>query len=477
MAILSPTAEPDEASGRLTGAIADFIVHFPEMELPVQAVDMAVDAFTDLAACLVAGAGEPVVRHLDSFVAGSGTASLASSVLLNSDRRAPPAEAALVNGAAGHALDYDDVAFGAHPSTVLVPAILAEGERLRISGMDAIRAYLVGYEVWGELARREPDSYHFKGWHPTSVIGPVAAAAALSFLRKLDAVQCVNALSFAASQASGIVANFGSMAKPYQAGRAAAAGAEAAALAEAGLVGAADALEHPSGLLAALSPRGGVDRISEARLGSHWAALSNPLSFKKYPCCFATHRVIDAVLKLIQAEACAASNISRIAVTMRPAQAGILKYHRPANALEAKFSIEFAVAAALIARRVGLAELAEDFVHREDVQALIGKIAVGTGQTEQAGAPPAQSDRIVIVAAGGNVLDSGDITDVESNMNLEQKFFDCSRRSPGIRAEPLYAMLQALPALRNIQSLALAATHGTPEEIGHCGRRKAPSLQ
>src|SRR5690606_19687584 len=142
-----------------------------------------------------------------------------------------------------HVLDFDDVALLGHPSAVLMPAIFAEAERLDLSGMDAVRAYVVGYEVWAELSGRELDPYHLKGWHPTSVFGTLAAAAAAASLNKAGADVARNTLSIAASLASGLVANFGTMTKPFHAGRAAALGLEAFDLASRGMTAAPDVLE------------------------------------------------------------------------------------------------------------------------------------------------------------------------------------------------------------------------------------------
>ena len=118
---------------------------------------------------------------------------------------------------------------------------------MNVSGLDALRAYVVGYEVWAELFSRESDQYHLKGWHPTGVLGCVAAAAAVATLHKLNVEQTQRALAIAASLASGLVANFGTMTKPYHAGRAAAHGIEAVRLAILGMTAAPDVFEHPAG--------------------------------------------------------------------------------------------------------------------------------------------------------------------------------------------------------------------------------------
>ena len=118
----------------------------------------------------------------------------------------------------------------------------------------------MGYEVWAELFGREADQYHIKGWHPTGVFGTVGAAAAVAYLNRLSPAQAQTALSIAASMASGLMANFGTMTKPLHAGRAAANGIEAVRLAVLGLTAAPDIFEHPAGYLTAISPTGKVDK-------------------------------------------------------------------------------------------------------------------------------------------------------------------------------------------------------------------------
>ena len=154
----------------LTRSLAEF-VHAPGLgALSGRAVEIAQSGFIDTTATLIAGREEPVVGMVTRFVAARGSAA-SEATLLAGTGRAASADAALINGTAGHALDFDDVAMGGHPSTVLVPTVLAEAEALGLGGAEAVRAYLVGYEVWSELFRREPDAYHLKGWHPTAVLG------------------------------------------------------------------------------------------------------------------------------------------------------------------------------------------------------------------------------------------------------------------------------------------------------------------
>jgi len=446
----------------LTAELAAFTANPCFPDLPERAVEIVQSGFSDTIATMIAGRGEPVVAIARQFVARRGGSSRDASLLFGRDRAAS-ADAALVNGTAGHALDFDDVALGGHPSTVLVPAVLAEGQRLDVSGADALRAYLVGYEVWAELFVREQDSYHLKGWHPTAVLGTVGAAAAVAHLNHLPEATCRNAIGIAASMACGLVANFGTMTKPLHAGRAAAAAIDAVRLAMGGLTAAPDAIEHHAGYLAALSPNGQVDRASPATgLGSTLRVLEFGLSIKKYPTCYATHRVIDGVLDLTRYNALNSKDIREVRARIGVAQASMLRNHSPTTGLEAKFSLEFAVAAALVAGRVGLAELTDDFVGQSAVRAMMPKVVVSTDESQCPIEPVfALNDRVEIVLKDGTRLDSGEIRFARGNAkqplgdaDLRAKFLDCAHDAKDVDAAALYGRLSDLGSVAKLRALA-----------------------
>ena len=411
---------------------------------------------------------EPVVGIVRRFV-GERRSNLGEARVLFGSLCVASADAALINATAAHALDYDDVALGGHPSTVLVPALLAEGERLGASGADAMRAYLVGYEVWAELLSREPDAYHLKGWHPTAVLGTVGTAAAVAHLNRLSPLACRNALALAASMAGGLVANFGTMTKPLHAGRAAACAIEAVRLAALGLTAAPDVFEHHAGFLAALSPKGRARRDGAApELGRRLHILEAGLSIKKYPMCYATHRVIDAVLDLTTAHDLKAGDVRQVNASIGVAQASMLRNHNPTTGLEAKFSLEFAVAAALVARKVGLAQLTDAFVGQAAVREAMTKVNVATVDTVCPIEPVfALHDGVVIELNDGTRLDAGPIRFARGNAmlplqeaDLEAKFLDCASNSGELDAAALYQQLanlgeeQSLAALGRIGAMA-----------------------
>ena len=440
----------------LTQSLARFTADPGFHSVPEEAARIVMTGFIDTVATLLAGRNEPVVGILTQFVAAKKSAVREAHFLFGTGMAAS-ADAALINATAGHALDYDDVAIGGHPSVVLVPAVLAEGEALNASGADVLRAYLVGYEVWAELFAREPDAYHLKGWHPTGVFGTVGAAAAVAHLHKLPAGVCRHALALAASMASGLVANFGTMTKPLHAGRAAANAIEAVRLAAAGLTASPDAIEHNVGFLAALSPQGRVDRTGPAaELGKRLRILEAGLSIKKYPMCYGAHRVIDAMLDMVTAHDIQPANVKEIRACIGIAQASMLRNHAPVTGLEAKFSLEFAAACALVERKVGLRQLTDACVAQSGVVEAMGKVKISTVTTHLPHeSSMALADSVAIELEDGRVLESGEIRFARGNAKLplgeaelKAKFVDCAGPSAA-----LYERLQGLAGAPSVRAL------------------------
>src|ERR1700736_6744188 len=183
----------------LTQDLGQFAAGVSFEKLPPGAAEVARTGFIDCIATMIAGAGDPAPQLLYKALQPSG----GEATLYFTGEKCPAPEAAWINGTAGHALDYDDVAsLRGHPSTVLVPAILAEGETLGVSGRDMLAAYVAGYETWAELAWRDPGQHHRKGWHPTGIFGPIGAAAACASLRRLDAESAARAVALAGSPTS-----------------------------------------------------------------------------------------------------------------------------------------------------------------------------------------------------------------------------------------------------------------------------------
>ncbi len=447
----------------LTRAIGEFASAIEFADIPRPAVAIVADGFTDCVGVLFAGLDEPVARVVARTIAGQSRGGGAAA-FVNLTAAAP--DLALLYGAAAHALDYDDTGLSSHPSAVLVPAILAEAHEMPVDGRTMIAAYVAGYEIWAELIRRDADGHHGKGWHPTAVFGAVAAAGAAAVMRGLDADLASHAIGIATSFAGGVVANFGSMMKPFQAGRAAQSGLLAARWAQAGLTASPDPIEHHLGLLRAISPRGAVDVDSAPQLGTAWRILSSGLNFKLYPICYAAHRAVDAMLQLRRDNGILADDISRVDVELGDSQAAMLRNHAPRSSNEARFSLEFAIAAAAIAGRCGRSELESGFVQRRDVQNFFAKVSATTTTDRNADEQTLSPfDRLSVQTNKGLFVSEpvrfprGHFKNPIDADALAAKFNDCAAgHLSSAQARRLFTTLQNLPAVTSIADLTTDPT-------------------
>lgn len=440
------------ASPGLTRQLAEFVSAVQYRAIPQEGIETAKRGFIDCVGVMFAGRDEPVARIVgENFLKGKEEATI-----LFGKGKTTSAEAALINGTAAHALDYDDVGIDGHPSVVLVPAVLAEAERLGASGEEMLAAYVAGYETWAELSGRDADQHHGKGWHPTAVFGALGAAAAAARLARLDPQRASCALGIAASMSAGLVANFGSMTKPFQAGRAAQSGITAARLAAAGMTASPDALEHRAGHLAAFSPKGRVRADGPITAGREWHILRLGLNVKRYPVCYALHRSIDGILALREKNKFSSENVKEVELTIGHLQANVLRHSRPQTGLDAKFSAEFAAASSVVAGRVGMAELTDDFVRSEPVQALFPKVRISTiDQSDPLEPLFAPHDSVEVRLKDGTVLASGPIRHAfghaRNPISVEQlrdKFNDCVGGRLVVRArDDLFGRLHALEKL------------------------------
>ena len=434
--------------------------------VPEAACATAKRGITDAVGTMLAARDEPVVRAVRTTVVGTTGP---CSVLLES-AAADAAAAAMVNATAAHAFAMDDVAWGCHPSSTLMPVTLALAEESRAAGVDMLTAYVAGYEVLAELASREPDSLHTTGWHPTGLLAPVAAAAAAARLLGLDAGRAAHALGIAASMTGGLQGNFGTQTKALHAGRAAHAGITAARLAAAGVTAAHHALEGPKGLLRTISPGGRADLTSPSRCSAERLRIvSDGLSFKKYPSCYSLHRVIDAALDLAATPGFDVAEVRGIDVALGRRQSDMAHHRTPVDALQAKYSVEYAVAAALTTRAAGFAQLAPEVIASPVIARLIG-CTTRTPRDDVSEDDPvfSSSDRVRVTLADGHVLDSGEVRFSRgharlpmSDAELRRKFVDCAGLGGVAGGAHLFDALASLDHLQDMRSLAGAAASQT----------------
>jgi aconitate decarboxylase len=444
----------------LTRALAEYAVALEDV--PDAAMQWAHMGVFDTLTLIVKARPEPAVQAL---LALSGDPSGGPSNLLLGAGRARPHEAALVNGTAAHAFALDDVAWSCHPSAMLAPALLAVGEALDTDGASLLRAWVVGYEVLGELVSREPGALHTTGWHPSGLVGPVAVAAAVAHLMRLDVETATGALANAASMTGGISANFGTAIKGVHVGRIASAGVLACELARRGVVGSHDALERAGGLLDTISPSGRPDLSSPVALGGdRLRLLRTGLNLKRYPLCYSLHRIADAAIALAHRPEMALEAVERIEISIGERQVRMAPYRQPTTPLQARYSAPFAVASGLVARAAGFSQLVPAFYESTAVRRLIDCTEVVPLPGEDPDDPVfAPADRVRVRLRSGLWLDSGEVAHPRGHARnpldeeaRRSKFLDCVAGSDVVRPQALYERWQRLPQMASVREVCSA---------------------
>jgi 2-methylcitrate dehydratase PrpD len=432
--------------------------------------DLGERAFVDTVAVLLAGRRAAPVALVAETVLADQPADGPSRSLAADGRRMPARSAALIDGTAAHALDYDDVddALFGHPSAVLVPTLLALGDASGSSGEELLVAYQRGLLVCRRLAAALGIEDHYRaGWHATSTVGTLGAAAAAARLLGLSVDATRHALGMAASMAGGSRQNFGTMTKPLHVGLAAEHGILAASLAGRGFTADPDQLEGPMGFLALFGDQARrpapVDDDGEAV-----AAEPAGLNVKLYPCCYATHAAVDAALELRDALTAAGATVDDVAgidVAVPPGALAPLIHHRPTDGLQAKFSLEYAVAVAMLDNEVILASFDDDRARRADVQGLLRRVTVAETETPPSGLPAwgeTFAASVTLRLADGRTLaarvdqPAGHATRPVSDDQLRAKFGDCLMSAGIGSVDERYAVLRALrhqPSARDVLDL------------------------
>ncbi len=356
--------------------IAEFVSGFDGDSLSDERIHAVARAFLDTYAVAIAGQREPASQLVLDYARQQGQAGEWAGSVWATGERLPIESAALVNGTMGHVLDYDDLTspLRAHMSVALLPLLVALAEVTGATGRQLSAAYVVGFEVACKLALPMVSEHYAKGWHSTSSVGVLGATAAGAHLLGLSAEQTVNALGLAVAQASGTRENFGTMTKSFQAGHCGAVSARALALARLGFTASPSAIDGTSGYLK-LYAQNEDTRASIDQLGTEPFELEVcGADVKKYPLCYATHRVIDGLLDLRAEHGFSLADVSGAAIETNYHGLKPLLHHRPQTGLEAKFSMEYAVAAAIEDGEVVLSSFEDAKVLRPRLQAFFPKV-------------------------------------------------------------------------------------------------------
>jgi 2-methylcitrate dehydratase PrpD len=446
----------------VTTAIAEFVAKSRFEDCPRAAVDAALRAIMDCLGVMLAGSTEPAARIVQSVAEVEGGTPLAT--IVGTGRRTGAVWASLANGTAAHALDFDDTNFAmmGHPSAPVLSAALAAGELAMATGQELVHAFLLGFEVETTIAETINPAHYEHGWHATCTLGTLGAAAAAARILGLDTAQTATALAVAASQASGLKENFGTMTKPFHAGHAARSGVLAALLAREGWTASDRALEGPQGYLQVFSA-GRRELAALGTLGAPWKITTTSVAVKPFPSCACTHSIIDGALELRRTHALRPEQIAAVTIGVNRVVPRILIHSNPSSGLEAKFSGEFSAAAALVDGRVGIATFGDDKVRDPAVRALMSRVAMEVDPEIPGELERHMWTRVTVRLTDGRTLSIGprEVPGHPSNpltpAALVEKFTECAglvlpAERTGVVAEMLLR-LDECPDLRSLTAI------------------------
>lgn len=447
----------------LLGRLAERICGFGSEAVSAKALAVAKAGILDTVGVTLAGLDEGCTRILLD-TPGVATAP-GDCLILGTARRTSALDAALVNGTASHALDYDDFcdAFGGHQSVPLVPALFALAEERRLSGAALLTAYVVGVETEIRLARAVHPVHYDKGWHPTSTLGVFGAAAAAARLLELDPERTALALAIAASLAAGLKANFGTMTKPLHVGHCGRSGVLAVLLAERGFDANPGAMEHHQGFFNVFN---GAGQFDAERLLAGWGGaleLEEPtMGIKQFPCCGSTHAAIAMMLRLVREEGITAADVAGIEVLMHGRRLRHTDTPLPESPLQAKFSVQYGVVRALLDRAVRLEHFEGDAFAEPEVRRLLGLTRADVHpEWGGEGGHPWGAEVAVALTDGRRLVRGTEHMVGRSGDNamtvdeLREKFADCAGRAvPVERIGPLFEALLALETVADVADLA-----------------------
>src|SRR5882672_1293218 len=444
----------------LTQELAKRINALRYEDLPPEAVHWAKVGILDTVGVTLAGVREEMTRIVEGTTRGSSGPSL----IFGGTRRVGTLEAALVNGIASHALDFDDCnnTIGGHPSAPILPALFALADEAGASGRDFINAYVAGFETECKIAMGVHFYHYTKGWHPSATMGVFGSAAACSKLLKLSEERTATALAIAASLASGIKANFGTMTKPLHIGQCTRNGLFAALIARDGFTANDGAFEHKQGFFEVFNGAGNYDA---GKILPAWAKpldiVKPGIAIKQYPCCGSTHSALDAMLALVREHKPAADDIERVDTWTHSRRLEHTNRPDPKSNLDAKFSVQYCMTRAILDRKVGI-EHFENNAHNEPaVRKLLPRIHSATYTTAQFPAENHFGAEIRITLKGGKLL-SGKIDQPFGRTSdnplpaslLKEKFDNCAARVlPAERVGPLYSAIQGFENLKDAREI------------------------
>lgn len=392
----------------------------------------AVNSFIDTLACNIAGIQEPVTNRVYQSIQNTSSGNVSALGF----GRTSAANAALVNATASHSQDFDDYnrSSVAHTSTVLIPTSLAVAEQLNRSGARCLDASIVGLEVMAYLGSVINMDHYLKGWHATSTLGSIGAAAAASRLMGLDAGQTAAAMSMVTSMIGGFKLQFGTMTKALHAGLAAQAGINAAIMASNGITASAEVFDGDAGITSMWSDTDLSDFAENILPESGKLAIEREgLYVKCYPSCGYTSRAIDGMISLMTENDIDIANIEKIEIEVPDRHAVVASFLIPQNPMQAKFSFPYCLSVAALYQTIGVGHFSETMIINSDVQNLMQRVEVIPYETDPGldDLSPEAPDRIRVTVKDGRQIEKtvrisrGSPEQPLSRGELYEKFWSC----------------------------------------------------
>ncbi len=433
---------------KLSQVIAEFIIGFDLKNVPSVSMDLARVVFIDTVGVMLAGSREPVSDIVCDMVKLEGSAPAAS--IVGQSLRTSPQLAALANGVAAHAMDYDFSYMSGQSVSPVIPAILPIAETVGASPAESIAAFIIGCEVASRIVRAMPTLSSVGGWHPNSVVGTVAAAAACARLLKTPVEAIPNVIGISASMASGLPVNFGTMTKPLHSGHAARNGIVAALLGGRGLTANASSLEGRTGYFNNFAKGLGLSFDPFNDLGRLYDFAQRSYKLKLYPCGGLSHASIDSALALRNKIGKRLSDISGIKVGVTKNASSKLGDQYPSTVENAKFSMPYLIAYTLVHGAPMISAFTEEALHDDRVKALAKTVSFSI-DPEFADMIEETPSRVSVTFSDGQTVEqmtqyvTGTKEAPMSEALLQEKFFACATKAVNANvAKKIFAMLNEL---------------------------------
>ena len=452
----------------VTGYVAGFIVNTRYEDIPAGVLDLARKSILDglgLALCGSRAKSGEIVRQ---YLKASGT--VGSATVVGSPLKSSVRLAAFANAVNIHADDYDDTQLAVaedrtyglltHPTAPVLPAVLASAETRGLSGKEMLLAYNIGVEVETKIAEAINPRHYEEGFHSTGTMGVMGSAAAMAKLNGFDRARVLTTLGIAASEGAGLRENFGTMTKPFHAGRASENGVVAADFAALGWTATDKVLEAPRGFFQAAG--GGYDpHAIMGKLGQPWTFVNPGISIKPYPSGSLTHPGMTELERLIKEHNVTPDQVELLEVGTNKNMPNTLIHHQPTDELQAKFSMEFCMAVLLLYRKAGLSEFNDEVVNRPAVKQMVARVKFGIDPVAEAAGYNKMTTILKLHLKDGRVITGradfgkGSPAIPMSYDEVAAKFLDCAAfaKWPVSKARAIVEMARTLEQVPDIRKL------------------------